>query len=332
MEKQSLTLVEAREKAALLRKLTKAGRDPVAERDKGTSHAPTFAVALTRTHEAFVDSLSKKEADAFLASLTQHALPVLGKKRVDLMEAADIAEALKPIWITKPEVARKVRQRICKVLKYAWIQKWRPVDAPSAELTLLLGKQPKGKHLPAMPYSEVPVYLRHLESSAETVGRAALMFVIATACRSQEARLAKWEQIDIENRLWSRPAEIMKSGEPHEVTLNETAIAILKKVAPLRLTMKGDEWLFPSLKHKPLSDMALSKIMKDDRQNVVPHGFRSSFRDWAAENMSHIPDAVAEAALAHAVSDKVVAAYKRTKFLLLRYELLDGWHEFLTRF
>ena len=330
MDKQSLTLAEAREKAALLRKFTKAGKDPVAERDKDTSPPPTFFVALTRAHESFADNLSNKEADAFLASLTQHALPALGKKRVDLIDANDIAEALKPIWTTKPEVARKVRQRIGKVLKYAWVQKWRSVDAPNAELSLLLGKQPKGKHFPAMPYNEVPAYLMQLENSSETVGRAALIFVIATACRSQEARLAKWEHIDLATRLWKRPASIMKSGEAHEVTLNDTAIAILKKVAQLRLSLKGDEWVFPSLKHNPLSDMTLSKIMKDDDQKFVPHGFRSSFRDWAADKMPHIPDAVAEAALAHAVSDRVVAAYKRTQFLDMRFELLDGWNAYLT--
>ena len=331
MDKQSLTLVEAREKAALLRKFTKAGRDPVAERDKDTSPPPTFAVALTRAHESFADTLSNKEADAFLASLTQHALPALGKKRIDLIDANDIAEALKPIWITKPEVARKVRQRIGKVLKYACVRKWRLVDVPNAELSLLLGRQPKGKNFPAMPYREVPAYLRHLEASPATVGRAALMFVIATACRSQEARFAKWEQIDLATRLWKRPASMMKSGQEHEITLNDTAIAILNKAALLRLSLRGDEWVFPSPKHNPLSDMALSKIMKDDGKKFVPHGFRSSFRDWAAENMLRIPDAVAEAALAHAVPEKVVAAYKRTTFLLLRFKLLDGWSDFLNK-
>lgn len=325
MEQTFLTLAEAREKALLLRRVAKAGRDPVAERDKDRAASPIFSVAVTRTHKALEASWGKREADAFLASLKQHANPSLGKRRVDLIDANDIAAALKPIWTDKPQIAQKVRQRIVKVLNYAKVKKWRSSEAPTKELSLLLGKQRKGGNMPSMPYADVPAYYQGLSETAETVGRLALMFVIATAARSGEVRHARWDQIDLDRKLWNRPASIMKSREAHTITLSDQAIAILERAKRYRRSDDRDALVFPSRSGKVMSDMTVSKVMRDAKLPYVPHGFRSSFRDWAAEQMSHIPDAVAEAALAHAVPDKVVAAYKRTNFLEMRRGLLEGW-------
>jgi len=329
MEQASLTLAEAREKALLLRRVAKAGRDPVAERDKDRAASPIFSVAVTRTHKALETSWGKREADAFLASLKQHANPSLGKRRVDLIDANDIAAALKPIWTDKPQIAQKVRQRIVKVLNYAKVKKWRSSEAPTKELSLLLGKQRKGGNMPSMPYADVPAYYQGLSETAETVGRLALMFVIATAARSGEVRQARWDQIDLDRKLWNRPASIMKSREAHTITLSDLAIAILERAKRYRRSDDRDALVFPARSGKAMSDMTVSKVMRDAKLPYVPHGFRSSFRDWAAEQMSHIPDAVAEAALAHAVPDKVVAAYKRTNFLEMRRGLLEGWAGYL---
>lgn len=330
LDRRLLTLAEAREKAALLRKLAKAGRDPVAERDKDRRAPPFFSEAVEKAHAEFKDGLSEKEADAFLSSLKVHAIPALGKMRVDHIEANDIASALKPIWTTKPSMGRKVRRRIIKVLNYSKAKKWRPSEAPRDELSILLGKQRgKGGNFASMPYAETPAFFRQLNEGSETMGRLALMFVIATAARGGEVRQARWSQIDLKNKLWNRPAEIMKGGIAHSVTLNAAALAILERVAAYR--GKGeDPLLFPSPKGAVLSDMTVSKVMRDAKLPFVPHGFRSSFRDWAAEKMPQIPDPVAEAALAHVVPDKVIAAYKRTNFIEMRRKLLERWGAFLT--
>ena len=330
MERSSLTLAEAREKGMLLRRVAKAGRDPVTERDKDRAASPIFSVAVTRTHKAFQHNWSPKEADAFLTSLKQHANPTLGKRRVDHIDANDVAAALKPIWAEKPEVARKVRQRIAKVLNYAKVKKWRSSEAPSKELSLLLGKQRKGGNMPSMPYAEVPAYFQQIQDAPETMGRLALLFVIATAARSGEVRNASWDHIDSERKLWNRPAAIMKGREAHSVTLNAAAFAVLERAERHRRSSDNDALVFPSRSGKVMSDMTVSKVMRDAKLAYVPHGFRSSFRDWAAEQMPHVPDAVAEAALAHAVPDKVVAAYKRTNFLEMRRTLLSGWGEFVS--
>jgi integrase len=329
LEKRLLTLAEAREKAVVLRRLAKAGRDPVAERDKDRSAPPFFSEVVKKAHAEFKDGWTAKEADAFLASLKEHAIPTLGRQRVDHIEANDIANALRPIWTTKPFMARKVRRRIVKALNYAKAKKWRASEAPRDELSILLGKQrDKGSNFAAMPYTDTPSFYRELGEKVETMGRLALMFVIATAARSGEVRQARWSQIDLKTRLWNRPAEIMKGGIAHSVTLNDAALAILQRASAYR-GQEDDPLAFPSSKGTVLSDMTVSKIMRDAKIPYVPHGFRSSFRDWAAEKMPQIPDAVAEAALAHVVADKVIAAYKRTNFLDMRRELLQQWSAFL---
>lgn len=330
MERASLTLGEAREKAMLLRRVAKAGRDPVTERDKDRASFPTFAVAMTKTHEALGGSLSQKEADAFLASLRQHVIPTLGRRRIDVIDANDIATVLEGIWETKPQIARKVRHRIAKVLDYAKARQWRASGAPGKELSLLLGKQKKGGHHPAMPHADVPAYFRELSGDSQTVGRLALLFIITTAARSKEVRGARWCQFDLQNKLWHRPASLMKNEIPHTVTLNAESLVILERAAQLRKTTDAEAFVFSRKGHTLMSDMTISKIMRVSKLPFVPHGFRSSFRDWAAELMPHIPDAVAEVALSHVIPDEVVKAYKRTNFLDLRRTLLTEWGKYLS--
>jgi len=328
LQRKHLTLAEARDKCTLLRKAAMAGRDPVAERDKVRRSTPTFEEAAKACHEDMKGSWSKRQADSFIASLKQHAYPALGKRRVDQISAGDIRDMLAPIWLEKTDMSRKVRGRVATVLNYAHSKGWRETEAPNRTVSIGLPRKAKGKNYAAMPYAEVPAFVTDVMAKEHTIGRLALLFTIHTAARSGETRLTLWSHIDLDRKLWTRPPEIMKSREAHTVTLNDAAVAILEE-AKAHGTAKPDAPVFPNRKGTALSDMTLSKIMRDAELPYTVHGFRSSFRDWAAEKMPHIPDAVAEAALAHAVPDKVVRAYKRTDFLDMRRKLMSGWSNYL---
>ena len=329
LQRRVLTLGEAREKASILRRLAKAGRDPVVERDKDRRPAPTFKEAAEQCYAAMKDGWSVKNAAAFLSSLREHAYPKLGRVRVDAIDSAEITDALAPIWTSKPEQARKVRHRIGMVLNFAKNRGWRTTEAPTKTVTMGLPKRPTGGNFAAMPWAELPTFVADLDRRTATASRLALLFAIMTAARSGEVRGARLNQIDWEKRLWHRPAALMKNKIAHTITLSDQAIAIAR--AAVALFKPGPTGLiFPGVRGGMLSDMTMSKVMRDMKQPYVPHGFRSSFRDWAAEQRHDIPDSVAEAALAHVVPDKVIRAYKRTTFLEMRRELLQSWADFLS--
>lgn len=328
-QRSHLTLAEARELAVRLRNVAKSGRDPAAERRRDRSPPPSFKEAAIAAHKALEPTWSKKTADAFLASLQEHAFPSLGKKRVDEIDADDIATTLKAIWTTKSGMARKVRQRIGKVLDFAKAKRWRESETPRLSVSTLVGKAAAGRNFPAMPFDDVPEYFTKLDRGSETKGRLALMLVIATAARSGEVRSARWGHINWDKREWTRPAELMKSAKAHIVTLNDEALEVLRRAAGHSSSEDASALIFANRDGNPMSDMTISKVMRDAKLAFVPHGFRSSFRDWAAEKMPHVPDPVAEAALAHAVPDAVIRAYKRTDFLVMRRQLLDAWGRFL---
>lgn len=325
-DRPSLTLAEARLKASQFRALLKAGRNPVAEAKKEIVVVPNFEGAAKTAHEALKTQWADKTADAFLSSLKQHAYPTLGKRMINDIDARAIAKALKLIWTDKPMMARKVRQRIATVINYAHAEGWRDTEMPDKAVSILLPEQGEGEHLASMPFKKVPEYYLELDER-ESIGRLALAFLILTAARSGEVRFAAWSQIDREEMMWHRPASLMKGrkAKAHTVTLNAAALAILDRAAAYR--RNDNDLIFPSAKGKPLSDMALSSFMTDLAFTV--HGFRSSFRDWAAEKMPEIPDPVAEAALSHQIPDKVMRAYKRTEFLDMRRTLLEGWGAFV---
>jgi integrase len=325
LQRRLLNLGEAREKAEALRRFAKAGRDPVAERDKDRRPVPTFKEAAKACHKDLAGGWASKNAAAFLKSLEDHAFSRIGDLKVDQVEASHLRDMLAPIWLEIPEMARKVRQRAGIVLNFAKSKGWRTSEPPGKTVTMGLARHSASKNFAAMPYEEVPAFVADLGAKAATVGRFALLFAIHTAARSGEVRHAQWSHIDMERKLWNRPASIMKGKVAHSVTLTDDAIAVLKRAAKLRETTKPDAPVFPSSKGTVLSDMTLSKIMRDAKLPFTVHGFRSAFRDFAAEQMPTIPDAVAEAALAHVVPDKVERAYKRTQFLEMRRKLLDGW-------
>ncbi|MDE1915020.1 MAG: integrase arm-type DNA-binding domain-containing protein [Sphingomonadales bacterium] len=329
MLRTSLTLAEAREKAAALRKLAKAGADPVVERDKERRKAPTFSEVVTIAHEALKSGWADRTAKAFLASLEEHANPKLGPMRVDAVGASDIILALAPIWNDKPVMARKVRARVFQVLAFAKARGWRTDSLPDArEMKSGLSKQARGDNFAAMPFAEVPDFVKDQLALEAGASRMAMLFAILTAARSGEVRQAQWSQIDLEARTWTRPAGMMKMGIAHVVTLSDAAVALLERMTPDEKLRQG--LIFPGAKAgKPLSDMSLTKIMRLASRSETVHGFRSAFRDWAAEKMPTIPAMVAEMALAHRVGTATEQAYLRSDLRDMRRALMDGWGRFV---
>ena len=332
LQRKLLTLSEARQKAEILRRAAKDGLDPVVERDRSRHAIPTFRKATEDAHAALKSGWKEKGAKTFLASLDTHAFKVLGDKRVDEITSADITTALAPIWTTKPDMARKVRQRIGTVLNFAHGKGWRAAEAPLKSVTVGLPRQPRGTNYKAMPYADVPPLMNEMRAAEPTTGRRALMFQILTAARPGEVRRARWGQIDLDKSDWNRPAAIMKGvdAQDHTVTLSTAAIGLLKEIKGDSVP-KPDDLIFPGQRNALISNMTMNKVMRTAKRPYDVHGFRSSFRDWAAEKMPNLPDPVAEAALAHIVPDKVIRAYKRTTFLEMRRELLEAWGGFVTR-
>lgn len=323
-----LSLEEARDKARALRKVAKSGGDPIAERNKAKVIVPTFEVAADACHKEGPPSRwQKRLSDQFIASLKQHAIPKLGRLLVDSVDENNVVATLAPLWHDKPAAARKLRQRIRTVLDFAKAQGWRSTGAPTISPRASLGKQPRSGNFPAMPYADVPAFVANLRGKGASVGRLALLFTILTAARSGEARKARWSQIDPDAATWTRPADLMKAGEAHVVTLSPAALAVLEAAKPL--CMDKSDLIFPGTKGQALTDMALLKIVKAEAGAFTVHGFRAAFRTWAAEQMPTIPEAVAEAALAHTVPDAVVRAYQRAKFMELRRKLLDAWAAYI---
>ncbi|MDF8334135.1 tyrosine-type recombinase/integrase [Novosphingobium cyanobacteriorum] len=327
MLRKRLTLAEAREKAAALRKLAKAGGDPVTERDRERVKVPTFAQAMKDAHEALKSGWSDKTAKAFLASLEEYAVPKLGGMRVDLIDGANVIAALAPIWTDKPVMARKVRSRIGQVLAFAKARGWRRDALPDArELRTGLAKQDQGKNFAAMPFAEVPAFLAGELGKDATASRFAVLFTILTAARSGEVRNATWEQIDLEARTWTRPASMMKMAKGHVVTLSDAAVALLERWNPDKALRTG--LMFAGVKGGPLSDMSLTKALRTAGRVETVHGFRSAFRDWAAERMPTIPAMVAEMALAHKVGTATEQAYLRSDLRDMRRALMEAWGRF----
>ncbi len=317
-----LSLEEAREKARALRKVARSGGDIRAVRDKRQEAPPIFKEAAEAAHKALSAGWGTRHADAFLSTLKLHAFPKIGNLRIDSVDEKDLLAVLSPLWTRKPAAARKMRQRLGVVLDYAKGMGWRSIGAPRDGLRPLLSRQAKAGNFASMPYAELPPFVAKLEAGAVTMGRLATLLTIYTAARSGEVRSAMWSHFDLDAKEWHRPASLMKSGEAHTVTLSPQALAVLEIAKSLR-TCTRDCLVFPGKGGAQLSDMTLGKIVRPT--GYTTHGFRSSFRTWAAERMPSIPDAVAEAALAHAIPDKVIRAYNRAKFLEMRRTLLDAW-------
>ena len=323
-----LSLADAREKAAHLRKLARKGVDARADRDKGKVRHPTFAEVVSEAHSALSKGWAERTGKAFKASLEEHAVPKLGTLRVNAIVASDIILALAPIWTDKPVMAKKVRARILTVLAFAKARGWRSEGLPDArELRTGLAKQPRGGNFASVPFAKVPDFVAGQLAKVPSTSRMAMLFAVLTGARSGEVRHATWDKIDLKARTWSRTAGDMKSGVQHVVTLNDAAIAILEQMASLE---RGGSLIFPGTKPgKPLSDMSLTRIMRLADRDETVHGFRSAFRDWAAEKMPTVPAMVAEMALAHRVGTSTEQAYLRSDLRDMRRTLMDAWGLFV---
>jgi integrase len=262
-----------------------------------------------------------KHVQQWESSMRDYVFPKIGDIPVSEISADDVLDILKPIWFTKPETAGRVLQRMNAIFDSAILRGLRERANPCVGVRAELGtKHRVVKHHPALPWRDVPDFVVGLRSmSALNVTRLALEFLILTACRSGEVRNAPWSEFDIPARLWTIPAERMKGNVEHVVPLSGRALEILAAARELH----DGSLVFPAKNGSALSDNTLSKLMRDGGIIGCPHGFRSSFKDWAAS--SGVRDEVSEAALAHADPNKVRGAYRRTKFLEERVEVMARW-------
>lgn len=317
-------LAEARERAREVRRALADGKDPRTLWKVPETLTQTFRDAASGYFKAKAGDLGKRRMKQGKAQLATHVFPTLGPLQVQSIDAERIADCLRPIWTTKPETARQVRSLIERTLRYS-----RPDGALFAGMLSRavadrLPAQPrKGNHA-AMPYQEAPAFMARLAEKAG-VGARALRALILTAVRSGEIRGASWDEVDLDRAIWTIPAARMKMGKPHRVPLSPQAVAVFREAAELR---RGDQ-IFASRAGGALSDMTLTKVLRDMGADCTAHGFRSTFRDWAAEQTSAAGE-IAEAALAHAVPNAVEAAYKRTTFFEKRRELMDAWGRFMS--
>ncbi|WP_188518004.1 tyrosine-type recombinase/integrase [Alsobacter metallidurans] len=328
----SLPLASARQQAAEAREILARGGDPLAEKRAQRTTVPTFgkaADALIQAHEG--SWRNEKHRAQWKMTLREYAV-ALRPLPVNKITTEDVLAALKPIWLTKPETASRVRGRIEAVLTAATVRGHRSGPNPAQwrnHLDHLLPKRPKlsrGHHA-AMAYAEVPAFLELVREMKGSSARA-LEFTVLTAARSGETMGATWPEIDLERKVWTVPAGRMKAGREHRVPLSTPAVRILEEMALLRTT---GGFVFPGqLRGKGLSVMALEMVLRRLKvENATVHGFRSSFRDWAGEETS-VPREVAEQALAHAVGSKVEQAYRRGDALEKRRKLMDAWATYLT--
>ena len=322
-----VTLAQAREAALANKRLARQGGDPLAEKRKRA--VPTFAEAAAQVLALHRPGWrNDKHAAQWEATLRQYAFPLLGDRLVHTITAADILAVLAPIWHVKAETARRVRQRIGAVMKWAIAQGFRADNPAGDTLSQALGRQADvTQHMRALPHREVAGAIHAVQDSQAGLStKLAFAFLVLTAARSGEVRLATWEEVDLEAKVWAVPAERMKAQRAHRVPLSDRVVQVLTEAQALA---DGSGLVFPSPTGKPLSNMTLSKLLKDLDIPAVPHGFRSSFRDWAQE-CTNAPRAVMEAALAHANPDKVEAAYARSDLFERRRTLMDQWAGYLT--
>lgn len=323
---KKVSLALARERAAEVRSQVEVGIDPVAER-KRAQGIPTFREAAAKVFAENRKSWkNSKHRAQWLSSLERYAFPMIGEFSVSEIESTNVRDVLVAIWLEKNETARRVRQRIVAVIDWSIAEGYREHPLPMSAINKSLPKVKKReKHHRALPYADVPKFMRMLKRR-ESVGRLAFEALILTATRSGEVRAALWSEIDLNRKLWTIPAERMKADREHVIPLTAAAISVFERAAKYR--QLNSELVFPGAKRgKPMSDMTLTKICRDAEIDAVPHGFRSSFRDWVAEETEFDGD-IAEMALAHAIANKVEAAYRRGNLLQKRRKLMDAWASF----
>jgi integrase len=330
----TLVLPEARERARNLRIKLLDGVDPAAERRQQRTErlaqlaeragAQTFRWCFEQCLAAHEDGWRNAEhRRQWQSSITTYALPLLGSLPVDEITTSHVVKVLEPIWKEKPETASRVRGRIEKVLGWATVRGFRSGANPAAwrghlqELFAAKGKIRPVKHLPAMPYSDVPAFLAELRAINHPAARA-LEFTALAAARTSEVLNATWDEFDLVAKVWTVPAARMKAGKEHRVPLSERALALLGAMP------RHDKRVFP------IGEVAMQKLMKSIRPDATVHGLRSSFRDWASERTSY-PAHVAELCLAHSIGSKVEKSYHRSDLFEKRRRLMAEWATWCSR-
>jgi integrase len=330
-----LTLAEAREKAREASRLRLEGVDPIAHKHAQRAAAAVAAASAMTFRQCAEGFIKDNEASwgnpkhrlEWQRSLAKYAFPVLGNLPVASVDTPLVLRIIKPLWQRVPETASRVRGRIENVLGWATVHHYRAGDNPARWQGLLEHALPavqKGEHHAAMPYAEVPAFVARLRQETSVPAKC-LEFVILTAARLGEALGATWDEVDLDNRIWTVPASRMKAGKEHRVPLSAAAIALLQELHAIRCS----DYVFPGAHPGKAigKNMPLRLLNELTGNGATVHGFRSSFRDWCAERSS-FPREVAEAALAHAVPSQVEAAYRRTDFFDRRRRLMDSWSDF----
>lgn len=315
----TVSLAEARARARAARQLILDGQDPIEVKHEARDEARSetaermlFKDAVERflvLHEN--EWKNDKHRAQWRSSLKTYAYPTLGFRPVSAIDGALITEALTPIWTKKPETARRVKQRIERVVQ--WVKDGKPLPAQGASKRV--------RHHPAVPFAEMSAFMADLRDR-KSVSARALEFVILTASRTSEVIEARWSEVDLGSRTWTIPDNRMKAGKEHAVPLSKRAMAILQEIP----REKGSCYIFPGAKAKsPLSNMAMLELLRGMRNDgATVHGFRSTFRDWAGDRTNFAREVI-EHALAHRIKDKAEAAYRRSDAIEKRRQLMEAW-------
>ncbi len=333
---RDVKLADAREKAREMRQLLLNGVDPIdAKATKGEPSIPTFLQFV----DTFMDSIetgfrNEKHRHQWRQTLGEAYCASIHSKKIDTVNVEDVLRILQPHWSTKQETASRLRGRLERVFDAAKAKGLRTGENPARwkgnlkELLPARQKLQRG-HQPAMPYAEVPAFVSALRTRQAT-SALALEFLILTACRAGEVYGATWVEFDIEAKLWTIPAGRMKAGRAHRVPLTARALEILTTVNELRISDSSTAYVFPGARlGKPMSNVAFSKLMERmNVEGVVPHGFRSSFRDWCGE-CTKFPRELAEGCLAHVIGNAVEQAYRRGDALEKRRKVMDAWAQYV---
>lgn len=338
----AVSLADARQMAQEARKRLAEGQDPI-EAKEAMQAAQRAEEARGMTFEAAAEAYiqanepawrNPKHRAQWRATLDAYAFPIFGKVAVQSVDVGMVVKALEPIWTGKPETASRVRGRVEAVLDWASARGLRTGDNPArwrghlANIFPRRSKVAKVKHHDALPYVALGAFVADLRKQ-EGIAARALEFCILTAARTSEVTGATLGEIDLENALWTVPAERIKAGKEHRVPLSSRAVALVRDMRALRAEDEPTPYVFPGgRRNKPLSENGMLSLLKRmDRADLTVHGFRSTFRDWAAERTNY-PREVCEMALAHAVGDKVEAAYRRGDLFEKRKRMMTDWAKF----
>ena len=329
-----VSLAEARKAALLNTRMIREGRDPMAEKREAIAArqrppTPTFAEAAATVIEMRRPTWSNsKHAAQWSSTLETYAFPKVGSKLVTDITTADILAVLTPVWTRKPETASRVRQRMETVLDWAVAQGYRIDNPANRSIAKVLPRMPRTKqHHQALHYCKVPSAMEKVrQSTADPVTKLAFEFLVLTAARSGEVRLATWDEIDWDERKWTAPAEHMKARREHKVPLSKRSIEVLRLAE--ELSDGSSDLVFPGLRGKPLSDMVFTSMLRRLEIPAVAHGFRSSFKGWCLE-CTDTRSELSKAALAHNLGDPTEQAYTRTDLFEPRRELMEMWADFV---